>query len=78
MTQIQGGQADYTKIQSNFVQNGTGINHFGNFEVNGTADLTGATRYVNMVNSMVNIQGMLNAFKESGKLPPYVMFISPE
>ena len=78
LTQITGGQADYTNIQSNFVQNGTGFNHFGNFDVNGTADLNGANRYVNMVNSMVNINGLLNAFKQGGKLPANVMFISPE
>ena len=78
LTQITGGQTDFTKIESHFKPNGTGINHFGNFDVNGTAELTGANRYVNMVNSMVNINGLLNAFKEGGKLPANVMFISPE
>ena len=78
LTNISGGKSDYTNITSGFVQNGTGINHFGKFEVNGSADLNGANRYVNMVDGFANINGLLNAFKINGSIPANVMFISPE
>ncbi|MBQ2872176.1 leukotoxin LktA family filamentous adhesin [bacterium] len=78
LTDIKGGQSNVTDITSGFVQNGTGINHFGKFNVDGKANLLGANRYVNMVDTMANINGILNAFQKTGQLPANVMFISPE
>ena len=79
MTNITGGQGNVTDITSGFVQNGTGMNHFGNFDIGagGIANMIGADRYINMVDKGININGTLNAFT-SGKLPANVMFISPE
>ncbi len=79
MTNISGGNANVTDITSGFVHNGTGMNHFGNFDIGtgGTANLRGADRYINMVDKGININGILNSFN-SGNLPANVMFISPE
>jgi len=79
MTNITGGTGNVTDITSGFVQNGTGMNHFNNFDISagGVANMLGADRYINMVNNGVNINGTLNAFT-SGQLPANVMFISPE
>ena len=78
LTDINNKTGNVTDITSNFVQNGTGINHFGSFKVDGEANLLGANRYVNMVDGMANINGILNAFQKTGQLPANVMFISPE
>ena len=80
LTNITGGTGNVTDVTSNFVKNGTGINHFGNFNIGagGTANLLGANRYVNLVDTKVNINGILNSFKTGGQLPANVMFISSE
>ena len=79
MTHINNGTGNITDITSGFVQNGTGMNHFNNFDISsgGVANMIGADRYINMVNKGVNINGTLNAFT-NGQLPANVMFISPE
>lgn len=79
-TNITGGNGTVTDITSGFVQNGTGMNHFNNFDISsgGTANLLGADRYINMVDKGININGTLNAFKNGVFNGANVMFISPE
>lgn len=83
-TNISNGSGNVTDITSGFVHGGTGLNHFGNFDIgtDGTANLRAeagkeAFRYINMVDKGININGTLNAFT-TGALPANVMFISPE
>ena len=76
LTDIKGGQSNVTDITSGFVQNGTGINHFGKFNVDGKANLLGANRYVNMVDTMANINGILNAFQKTSRYPSCVSIVA--
>ena len=78
MTITPNGQ-NITNITSGFIKDGTGVNHFGKLNVGAghTANMLGADRYINMVDSRININGTLNAFK-AGSLPANAMFISPE
>ena len=75
-----GGTSTNTTITSNFVKNGTGINHFGQFNIGegGSAKLLNATRYVNMVDGFANINGILNAINKGTGSAANVMFITPE
>jgi len=79
LTNISGTTTN-TQITSGFIKNGTGINHFGQFNIGegGTASLLGANRYVNMVDGFANINGMMNAINKGTGSAANVMFITPE
>ena len=70
-----------TTITTNFIKGNTGVNHFGNFNVGSghTANFVGANKYVNLIDTKANINGIVNLYKGNAAGGfANAMFISPE
>ena len=70
-----------TTITTNFINGGAGIGHFKDFNVGGghTANFVGANKYINLIDTKANINGIVNLYKGdvNGGLAN-AMFITPQ